>query len=440
MLKGYLAHENVRWWFGAGGMLDFTNPAAVAWWQKKLRPLFDTGVDFIKNDDGEDLPDDARAFNGMDGREYHNIYGFYYGRATYERGKLENQIDQPRSVIYARSAWVGSQRYPALFLGDQQADFEGIRRSVRAGLNLAMGGFSYWTADVFGLAGKTTPEVHMRYAQWALLTPVARYFVRPPKIDNTRFPWSHNAQVEFNFRKYAELRMRLLPYFNTLAHESHITGTPLMRPVMFEFEDDERLRGVDDQIMLGGGLMVCPVTEPGARSRKIVLPAGLWHDFWSERSWKGNIAIEYPAPLDRLPLLVKGGTILPLGPVIQSIPDKHVFNHLELHIWPPFPAEGILFDDDGQTSAYQQGAYSRTRMRAEQHGNRLLIRISAAQGTFETQVAKREIHIILHYFGELKATAVNRRPVNATSKNGLVRLGFEYSVNHDSLVEITFQN
>jgi len=127
-------------------------------------------------------------------------------------------------------------------MGDQNADFESIRRSIRVGLNLALAGFSYWTADVFGLSGETTPETHIRYAQWALLSPVARYFVRPEKIDKTRFPWSHNAQVEFNFRRYAELRMRLLPYYNTLAHESHLTGIPIMRPLMLEFPEDARLR------------------------------------------------------------------------------------------------------------------------------------------------------------------------------------------------------
>jgi alpha-glucosidase len=244
--------------------------------------------------------------------------------------------------------------------------------------------------------------------------------------------------VEFNFRKYAELRMRLLPYYNTLGHESHIAGMPLMRPLLFEFDNDEHLRGVDDQIMLGGNLMICPVIQSGARSRKIVLPAGQWHDFWSERSWQGKISIEYSAPLDRLPILVKGGSILPMGPVLQHIPDGHVFNHLELHIWPPYPAEGIFFDDDGQTCAYLHGAFSRTRLRAEQVGKQLLIRISAAQGTFEGQLEKREIEIILHLADEIKCASVNQRPVQVSNKPGPVRIGFEHTTNRDSLVEITF--
>jgi len=433
--KGYLAHENVRWWFGAGGMLDFTNPAAVAWWQEKLRPLFEIGADFIKNDDGEDLPDDAQAFNGMDAREYHNLYGFYYGKATFE---AHPDKSKKRSLIYARTAWIGSQRYPALFLGDQKADFESLRRSIRAGLNLAMAGFSYWTADIFGLEGKTTPETHIRYAQWALLSPVARYFIRPEKIDATRFPWSHNAQVEFNFRKYAELRMRLLPYYNTLAHESYLTGLPILRPMTLEFQDDPRLRSLDDQIMLGEHLMICPVVEPGAKSRKITLPEGIWHDFWSERSWEGKIAIEYPAPLDRLPLLVRGGAILPMGPVIQNIPDEHVFDHLELNLWPPYPAEGIFFDDDGLTNAYQQNAFARTRMRAEQSNNKIILRISAAQGNFTGQAIKRRVDIVFHRANQILSARINGEDVSITNHPGFVQISATCLTHQDTLAEVSF--
>jgi alpha-glucosidase (family GH31 glycosyl hydrolase) len=443
-LKGLLAHKNVRWWFGTGGMLDFTNPATVIWWNDKLRPLYEQGVDFIKNDDGEDLPDDAQAHNGLDGREYHNLYGLYYGRATYTRGMETGATPtavepRPRGLIYARTGWIGSQRYPALFLGDQKAALESIQRTLRAGLNLAMCGFAYWTADIFGLDGPTTPEIHMRYAQWALLSPVARYFVRPEEIDETRFPWSHNEDVETNFRKYTELRYRLLPYFTALAYDSHFTGVPLMRPMTMEFQDSPAMRSVDDQVMLGEALMICPVTETGARSRKIILPEGVWHDFWSERSWIGNIAVEYPAPLNRMPILARGGTILPLGPVLQHIPDDHQFDHIELHIWPPYPAETLLFDDDGRTTAYQQGAFSRTRIRAEKLGRRVSVRISAAQGKFPEQVQERQVDLILHRAGEVESACVNQENVPATSEADFVRVALTCPTHKDTDVEIYFR-
>ncbi len=125
------------------------------------------------------------------------------------------ELDEHRPFVYARSAGAGSQRFPALFLGDPHPTFQDIRRTMRAGLNLSLLGFARWTADVFGLDGKTTPETHARYAQWALLNPMARYLIRPEQFDDARFPWSHGPEVEANFRSYAELRYRLLPYYYT---------------------------------------------------------------------------------------------------------------------------------------------------------------------------------------------------------------------------------
>ncbi len=175
-LQGFLAHPDTKWWFGSGGMPDFANPAAADWWNGLQRPLYDQGIAFFKNDDGEYLPEEARSATGMDGCEYHNLYGFYYGRAQFAGAAAARE----RPLIYARSAWVGSQRYPALFLGDQKPTRQGMLNSLRAGLNLSLAGFAYWTADVFGLDGTTTPEMHMRYAQYALFSPIARYFWRPP--------------------------------------------------------------------------------------------------------------------------------------------------------------------------------------------------------------------------------------------------------------------
>jgi alpha-glucosidase (family GH31 glycosyl hydrolase) len=396
--RGYLAHEKARWWFGRGGMLDFSDPRAADWWNAKMRPLYDQGIDFFKNDDGEYLPGDAHSALGMDGHEYHNLYGFFYGKAIYEgMASLDEGKTAParRPLIYARSAWAGSQRYPALFLGDQKPSYECLKRTLRAGLNLSLLGFAYWTADVFGLDGQTTPETHMRYAQWALLTPVARYFWRPPQIDPTRLPWSQGSQAEDSFRLIAELRYRLLPYYYSLAWQSWQTGLPLLRPLILEFQDDRALIAIYDQVLLGDRLMLCPVVKARATSRPIRLPAGAWHDYWSGQTWIGPGEIEYPGPVDRLPLLARGGTVIPMGPSLQHIPDDHRFDFLQLHCWPPYPAEGLLYEDDGRTIAYQQGAFSITRFTVKRHERRLEIRISPAEGGFPEQAPERRIEVIL---------------------------------------------
>jgi alpha-D-xyloside xylohydrolase len=397
--RGYLAHEKAHWWFGQGGMLDFSNPQAAGWWNAKLRPLYEQGVDFFKNDDGEYLPNDARSALGMDGREYHNLYGFFYGKAIYEgMAALDEGKARParRPLVYARSTWAGSQRYPALFLGDQKPTFECLKRTLCAGLNLGLLGFAYWTADVFGLDGKTTPETHMRYAQWALLAPVARYFWRPPEIDPTRLPWSHGPQAETSFNLIAGLRYRLLPYYYSLAWQSWQTGLPLLRPLVLEFQDDPSLAAIYDQVLLGDRLMLCPVVEAGATIRRIRLPAGVWHDFWSGQTWQGPGEIEYAAPVERLPLLVLGGSILPMGPALQHIPDEHRFDVLQLHCWPPYPAEGLLYDDDGRTTEYQRGAFSLTQITVEGDERRLVVSIAPAQGKFPEQAPARRGEVILH--------------------------------------------
>lgn len=399
--NGYLAHPDATWWFGRGGMIDFTNPAAAAWWNAHLRPLYDQGVAFFKNDDGEYLPENASSSLGMDGAEHHNLYGFFYGRAMYE-GMAD--LDQRRALVYARSVWAGSQRYPALFLGDQQPTFECLRRTLRAGMNLALAGFSYWTADVFGLDGKTTPETFQRYAQWALFTPVARYFWRPPKIDSTRFPWSHGAKAEMNFRFYADLRYRLLPYYYALAREASQTGIPIMRPLVLEFDPflqvQEKMADVYDQVMLGSGLMLAPVVQAKAEKRKVFLPPGTWYDFWSGETWLGPVEILYPAPLERLPLFARGGNIIPLAPSgMQSIPNSCPFDRLELHVFPPYPAEFTLYEDDGCTRAYQEGEFASTRMAARLlPGNpaRVEIQIFPAEGTYAGIPARRSLEVVCH--------------------------------------------
>lgn len=432
--SGLLAHEKVLWWFGKGAMLDFTNPDTVEWWHKKLQPLFDTGASFIKNDDGEDLPDDAHAHNGMDGSEYHNIYGFYYGKATFAQKPAP-----ARSIIYARSGWIGSQRFPALFLGDQEANFEGIRRGIRAGLNLALGGFSYWTADMFGLSGKTNPELHTRYVQWSMFSPVARYFFRPAQIDDTRFPWSHNAQVEANFRKYAELRMQLLPYYNTLAHESWATGAPIMRPLMFEFAHDARLHSVEDQIMLGDIIMLCPITQAGTASRKIVLPAGEWFDFWSSKSWHGGDTIEYEAPPEKLPILIRAGKILPMGPVIQNIAGDHIFNDLHWHIWPVCPAEGIFMDDDGYSTAYQHGEYAQSTIQTTRTGTKMDIFLPQVVGKYKGMPEIRHISLHLHTTEKIIHIAIDSAPHEFHRQDGHTVFSFEQNCSKNTTLQLEFE-
>jgi alpha-D-xyloside xylohydrolase len=435
--NGFFAHENASWWFGRGGMLDFTNPQACQWWNRRTQPLYDQGVEFFKNDDGEYLPDNAHSFLGMTGKEYHNLFGFFYGRAIYSDRLINNPDIRP--LIYARSVWAGSQRHPAIFMGDQKPTFECIQRTMRAGLNLSMLGFAYWTADIFGLDGKTTPETHMRYSQWALFNPVARYFWRPPKIDDTRFPWSHNQQVEENFKKLAHLRYSLLPTYYTLARQAYETGLPILRPILLDFQQDQRFAEIFDQVMLGDQIMLAPVVDQGATSRKIILPAGTWHDFWSDKVWEGPSVIDYPAPLDVLPVLVRGSSILTLGEPLDYIPPGHTFDPLELHVYPPYPAQGWLYEDDGASSAYQQGYYLITRFEMIEKTGSLILKIQPDSGKLYKGLELRKVILVLNGCPSIRSVSGNGVPVNSwvydkLSSFTIVR--FEYSPRENQIIEI----
>jgi alpha-glucosidase (family GH31 glycosyl hydrolase) len=419
--RGLFAHPNTWWWLGSGGMLDFSNPATVAWWNERLRPLYQQGVVLFKNDDGEYLPDDGHSTLGLDGAEYHNVYGFFYGRAIYD-GMTE--LDNRRPMIYARSVWAGSQRYPALFLGDQKPTFHHIRATIRAGLNMSLLGFAYWTPDVFGLDGRTTPETHMRYAQWALLAPVARYFWRPPAIDNTRLPWSHGPEAEANFRAYTVLRYRLLPYLISLAWQAYQTGLPIVRPLFFA-EDRPELQTIDDQVLLGPNLLLAPVVQAKATERTITLPSGEWHDFWSTTSYAGACTISYPAPRDRLPILIRGGSIIPFGPALQQISDNHRLDRLELHCWPPYPVTTTIYDDDGTTRTYQEGQVSTTQIDAVGDATQITLTLHPASGASELAPAQRHVEIVLQR---------SQKPQRATCNDKEIAWSYHVEVQQTRLI------
>jgi len=346
------------------------------------------------------------------GPEHHNLYGFYYGRATYEALQA---FDDRRPLVYARSVWAGSQRYPALFLGDQTPTFHHMRATLRAGLNLGLAGFAYWTADVFGLDGRTTPETHMRYAQWAMFNPIARYFWRPAAIDPTRFPWSHGPEAEANFRRLAELRYRLLPYYCCLAWEAHLAGTPLLRPMMLEFPGDARFAATEDQVMIGDCLLLAPVLHADARERSVVLPGGTWHDFWTTQSWAGGMRVSVPAPLDRVPLMVGGGSILPLGPAAGSIPDVHTFRELELHLWPPYRGTRVFREEDGRTRGYLDGQSASTRIEVSSADEAVELRVHPADGTYPELPAERKWRVVLHRAIACAETRLDGHPLSAVA-------------------------
>ncbi|TAL30454.1 MAG: glycoside hydrolase family 31 protein [Spirochaetes bacterium] len=436
--RGFLAHDRVDWWLGRAGALDFTNPDAVDWWFEMHKPLLRQGVSFFKNDGGEYLPEGAVSSKGLAVGEFHNMYGFYYSRALFE--KLQEYQHPRRALVFSRTTGIGTQRFPAIFLGDQTPRPAHIAATMRCGLNMSLMGFSYWGADVFGLYRSPSAGMHRLYCQWALFSPVARYFSAPH--DPLRNPWGRGRDCEENFRAHAHLRMRLLPHYYRLAFEAWSTGVPIVRPLCLEFQDDPGTRGVADQVMIGESLMLAPVMRKRSRTRRVYFPAGAWYSWWTNERFDGPAWKDVPVRPDRAPLFVRGGFPLVLGPALQHVPDDHRFGELEIHCYPPWQGRTVLYDDDGTTLAYKQGAYSTQAITVKRDRGLIRLTVEKQRGTFQGAPMKKNITLVLHDIDRVRGALMRgARPGNAAKwsydeQSRSLTVAFPVTMDRPGIIEI----
>lgn len=348
--RGYFVRARDGAWARAldnpdAALVDYTNPEAVAWIKEQHRRWHALGVASFKSDYGEGLPPDAVLHDGRSGRQAHNVYPLYFNRAVFEAARET----LGEAVVFGRSGWAGSQRYPLNWSGDAQSTWEGLAGALRGGLSLALSGFAYWTSDVGGFWDVRhfqlpDPELYLRWAQLALLCSHTRFHGVLP-----REPWEFGPEVLRIVRDFARLRYRLLPYLWSLAHQAAATGLPLLRPLLLEYPDDRVAREVDDQFLLGPWLLVAPLLAP-AREREVYLPPGRWYDFWTNEEHDGGRWLTCPAPLERVPLFVRDDSLLPFGPEMDYVGqrpwdtlqlDARVGQRAELRL--PLPEGGELW-------------------------------------------------------------------------------------------------
>jgi alpha-glucosidase (family GH31 glycosyl hydrolase) len=391
--NGYFAHDSVTWWLGRGGAVDFTNEKACNWWFDKQKPLLELGVYFFKNDGAEYLPKGSRSTIGLDDEEFHNIYCFYYTKALFER--CQKYHGDKRALVFSRTNWAGTQRYPGIFLGDQTPEFKHIAATMKCGLNMSLLGYAYWGADVLSLYKSPSAELHRRYSQFSIFSPLSRYFSCPH--DPNRNPWGIDRGCEENFRRHINLKMRLLPYYYRLARQAYDTGIPIIRPLYLEFPDDPHTRPIWEQLMIGDALMIAPVLEPVAKSIKTYFPKGLWYSWWDTKSFEGPGWFDVPVDDWHLPLFIRGGRPVILGKVLQFIPDDHRFADLEIHAFPPFDGQAVLYEDDGSSLAYQRGESLMQKFTfSPEAGKGLSVVAHPPAGAFPGQPLKRKITFVLH--------------------------------------------
>lgn len=344
-------------------LVDFTNPAAMAWWQDLHRPLLEAGVAAFKTDYGEAVPAEARFHNGQTGAQVHNVYPLLYTGAAFN--VTEQVHGAGNALVFARAGTAGSQRYPTAWSGDPQATWTGMAGALRSGLSQAMSGTPFWTADIGGFYGgepgaweQPDPDLYTRWAAWGLLLSHARFHGVGP-----REPWAFGEEAVRVVREFSELRYRLLPYLWGLAHEAAETCVPVIRPLALEFPRDPAAPRVDTQFMLGPSLLVCPVLNAEGRVR-VWLPEGRWWDWWDGTVHEGARFRDLTIPLDRIPLFVRDGSVLPLAPPVGHTGERP-WQPLELQVRGEATADLVLWTPDGR----------RVPVRANRRNTRLQVRI-----------------------------------------------------------------
>ncbi|HXY04839.1 MAG TPA: TIM-barrel domain-containing protein [Terriglobales bacterium] len=315
------------------------------------------------------------------------------------------QLDRPNERPYAlhRNGYAGMQRYASfLWSGDIYSTWETLKTQIPVGLNTSLSGIPYWGTDVGGFVPtpEFTAELYLRWFQFGAFCPLFRCHGRTWKL---RLPWGwntgdpgpveitnydgaavpdasqlHDARVEPICRKYLELRYRMLPYLYSAVRECATTGMPIMRALWLHFPGDPKAVACGDQYLWGKSLLVAPVVEKGATTRRVYLPGPVWFDYWTGERVDGGREIERPLDLETIPLYVRAGSILPLGPVKQFV-NQRVEEPLSLSIYPGADASFLLYEDDGGSFNYRDGEWMGIRMEWKDDSKKL--NLSLAPGS-----------------------------------------------------------
>ena len=304
-------------------VLDMSNPAAVKWYQSKLAGLLKMGVGAIKVDFGEGAPVNGQYASGKTGLFEHNLYPLRYNKAVAE---ITRQTTGD-SIIWARSAWAGSQRYPLHWGGDAENTDSAMAAELRGGLSFGLSGFTYWSHDVGGFVDRAPRDLYRRWLAFGVLTSHTRAHGAPP-----REPWEYDAALVEDFRRALNLKYSLMPYIYAEAKDSSAKGFPLLRTLFFEFPNDETSWMIEDEYMFGANLLVAPVFETGKTSRKVYLPPGAWIDYQTGKVYEGARWHEIAAGEIPIVLLVKNHSVVPHVKPAQNTGEID-WNNIELRVF-----------------------------------------------------------------------------------------------------------
>jgi alpha-glucosidase len=435
---GTLFKGNV--WPGACYFPDFSQEQVRAWWGNLYETFLDQGVDGIWNDMDEPaltnmmVPDepeitktntmDDNVLHRADGDDpigpdgppqlhkyFHNAYGMEMARSSYQG--LSKLRPDSRPFVLTRSGTAGVQRYAAVWTGDNWSRYADILMAIPMCLNLSMSGIPFVGMDIGGFWETSNGELLVRFAQLGAFMP----FCRNHNAINTQLqePWAFGEPYESAYRKAIETRYQLMPYFYTLFHEASTTGAPIIRPLYYHYPQDELACDVQDAFLVGDALLSAPIYEEGVTSRQVYLPAGSWLDYWTGDEYPGDGWSEIPAPLDHWPLLIRGNSILPSGPLMQYANERPT-DPLTFTCY--MATDGLasytLYEDDGTSQAYRNGAFAQTSVNCRVTADFITVEI---EEQFNNYLPQREWYEIVIRVG----SRVLRKRVKAGQGKVVVR-------------------
>lgn len=434
--RGFLAKDSTgrthlleKWWSCGGcnaSLLDLTNPDAQHWWWQKHLAAFGKIVAGIWTDLGEPEkhPETMLHYLG-NASKVHNIFNLLWAKTIFDG--FSQLRPNERVVNLTRSGFAGIQRYGILpWSGDVARSFGGLAVQLPMLLNMGMSGLAYHNSDIGGYArNPTTPELYIRWMQYGVFCPITRAHGAGENVNGSPTePWKFGKEVEKICRDFLNLRYELLPYNYTLAFQNYSTGIPLARPLFWLDPSDPKLFNESSSYMWGDAFLVSPVVSAGQREKELYLPKGNWINFWNEENIQGGKNIVVPAPLDRIPLFVKAGSIVPMAPEM-NYSDERQIDTLTVQIYPDMQNTAdisyTLYEDDGVTRKYQSGEFSLTKIsQTFITGNgvkNLKISISPSSGMYHGKVKHRSYLFEIHSISE-KPSAVlcnGREIANAKS-------------------------
>ncbi|WP_432422847.1 alpha-xylosidase [Thermoanaerobacterium thermosaccharolyticum] len=369
--KGYLlkkANGDVwQWdlWQPGMGIVDFTNPHACQWFSSKLEKLIDIGVDCFKTDFGERIPTDVVYYDGSDPEKMHNYYTFLYNKVVYNT--LAKKLGKDKAIVFARSATAGSQQFPVHWGGDCNATYESMAETLRGGLSISMSGFAFWSHDIAGFESTATPDIYKRWTAFGLLSSHSRLHGNAAY----KVPWLYGEEAVDVLRYFTKLKNKLMPYLYSKAYEASITGVPVMRPMIMEFQNDITCSYIDRQYMLGDSLMVAPIfNEEGIA--KYYLPNGKWTNYLNGAVVNGQQWIQEKHGYMSIPLMVRPNTIIATGN-IDSKPDYDYLDNVTFEI---FQLEDGL---EAFTIVYGINGEDQVTVIAKKEGNSIIVNVDGAE-------------------------------------------------------------